>query len=159
MNGLTDDEVDRFHKLRVARIHEKKRIARQKACVKANSKLLPDFYNDKELAEIEKFTNEHVLRNSTNLVVSCLENGVFEYSDIDNIYAGDSDESENDEKEIFNWYLVSYDLFRRLASKGQPTLGRMGYTWWGRTRAARFPIYMEPVIIQIFKESTNDRVA
>lgn len=102
---------------------------------------------------IEQFTSINITSNQTNLVNDCLKNGVLDYEDIQNLYAGECDESEYDEKEIYSWYLVSYYFAQSLSKKGAPILKSEahGCTWWGRTTCGQ-PIYADSVIEDIFSE-------
>lgn len=129
-------------------------IVQQEARGKASAKLLSDFPDYTDSQKIEQFASKNILRDQTDLINDCLGKGVLDYDDIQNLYAGECDESEYDQKEIFNWYLVSYSFAHALAKKGEVIIesDENDSTWWGRTTFGQ-AIYMDSVVGEIFSES------
>ena len=82
------------------------------------------FINTKET----KLVENHIFVNQTFLVEELLNKEILDFSDIENLY--DSDEEV---KEIFEWWLVSDWLAYHLRKQNEVIIEYYGSYWWGRT--------------------------
>ena len=132
--------------------------------------------NTQKQDRIEKkatsIVENHVFVEQNHLVITCLENGTFDYDTVSNItsyydqkgnkISGDALEEaqESDDfhdlyheehAEIYSWYLITDWLADKLTTKGEPILNNEHGTWWGRTTFGQL-IVADSVIHEIAEE-------
>ncbi len=114
---------------------------------------------------LDSFVGREVYTNQSMLVEKLLQDNAIDYEDIVNLNRTDEELRENgyeteeeieeardnrdDEKDIFEWWLVSDYLLRRLEKKDEPILKTVYGSWWGRTCTGQ-AIKMDYVIEQIY---------
>lgn len=104
----------------------------------------------KKLTEIErqerngKFVANEVYVCQSTLVGKLLQEGVFSFDDIVNLYKtpdelrdegyteAEIEAGESDWKEVMEWWLVSDYMIRKLKEIGEPVLENDYGEWWGR---------------------------
>ena len=125
-------------------------------------------YNEKKKQELNaNFVNEHVLLNQTYLVDKMLNDEVFSYESIINLYPDNTEkieeledkitelEDEQDEpQEILEWWVISNWFAEQLKEHGEPVLENDYGTWWGRTTTGQ-AIKLDDVITEIREELEN----
>ncbi len=132
--------------------------------------------NTQKQDRIEKkatsIVENHVFVEQNHLVITCLENGTFDYDTVSNItsyydqkgnkISGDALEEaqESDDfhdlyheehAEIYTWYLITDWLADKLTAKGEPILNTEHGTWWGRTTFGQL-IVSDEVMHEIAEE-------
>ncbi len=116
--------------------------------------------------ELSDFVNNEVYINQSMLIYLLLEKNIFSYEDIENFcktdkeleYSGYNKENikeirdrGEDNKEIFEWWLVSDFLLEKLSNKKEPILRTDYGNWWGRTCTGQ-AIYLDGIIEDIYKD-------
>jgi len=132
-----------------------------------------------------RFIHPHILRNQSALVIQMQDlevDGFLMWEDVENFYLTDEeilehfeDEKEDeemtqeefienyryegcDEKEIFEWYLVSDWLIDKLREKNQPVIDNDYGEYWGRCCMGQ-SIYLDYVIQELaYKYSYDERL-
>jgi hypothetical protein len=87
--------------------------------------------------------NQEILVNQTELIEELLRVGILDYEDITNGYDGDDEPVE-----IFEWWVITDWLNRRLEAFGEPILATDFGRWWGRTATGQ-SITVDTVIKEI----------
>ncbi len=119
----------------------------------------------KKQEELSNFVGREVYTNQSMLVEKLLDDNAVGYEDIVNLNRSDEQLREDGyetkeeieeaidngdgDKDIFEWWLVSAYLLRKLEKKGEPILETVYGSWWGRTCTGQ-AIKMDYVIEQIF---------
>jgi hypothetical protein len=130
----------------------------------------PDNLKNKNMETAEKqiklrdFVGREVYHNESMLVEELLEDGKFQYEDIENYYidpkeyadhgynsAQEFEDSGENINEIYEWWRVSDWLLGRLAKKGEPILRTDYGDYWGRTCTGQ-AILLDGVIEEIWDE-------
>lgn len=111
--------------------------------------------------ELSEFVSRVVYCNQTMLVEAMLDKGMTDYENILNLYqdcddcqgcATAGDEClEQEPKEIFEWWLVSDWLLKKLERHGEPILKTDWGGWWGRTCTGQ-AISLDGVIEDIYMD-------
>lgn len=107
---------------------------------------------------LKAFVSIHVILCQTHLV----ESKLFNTADMVNLFYTDSELKEmgyadvaiprysgDDCKEIYEWWVVSDWLEKRLEEQGEPILKTEYGSWWGRTCTGQ-AIYLDSVIEAIY---------
>ena len=110
-----------------------------------------------------QFVANEVYLCQSMLVDAMLQKGVFNFEDIENLYKskeelideGYSEEdiekgNADDMKEIYEWWVVSDWLERKLKERGEPILTNDYGSWWGRCSTGQ-AIFLDYVIEEIVK--------
>jgi hypothetical protein len=101
--------------------------------------------------ELRKFVDEEVYICQSSLVDGLLNKGIFNYEDVENYY---ETAEEKEQREIYEWWLVSDWLVIMLLKAGEPILNNDYGTWWGRTCSGQ-AIFLDAVINVIYEEVMN----
>jgi hypothetical protein len=120
---------------------------------------------DLKQEDLRKFVNNEVYCCQTMVVEKLLEECIFDYSDIQNFYKSDKQLKEDgyktkvereearrnggDQNEIFEWWVVSDWLIKKLEAEEEPILKTDYGDWWGRTCTGQ-AIYLDYVIEKIY---------
>lgn len=85
--------------------------------------------NLKKEKQATQLINNHIFTNQTYLINSILQiNQIISWTDICNLF-----DQDDNPQEIYEWWLISPWLAKRLREAGEPILKTdFGY-WWGRT--------------------------
>jgi hypothetical protein len=125
--------------------------------------------NEPTQNELRDFVGREVYYNQSMLVGELFDKEIFSYEDVVNYYRtaemleneGYSDEdiermTDNGEnaQEVFEWWLCSDFLSKRLKEQGEPILKTDFGSWWGRTCTGQ-AIYLDSVIETIYKEMSK----
>ena len=128
--------------------------------------------------ELDEFVNKHVFRNQSMLVDTLINEGFINPEQIENEFPPITDEDideylkeaeidkdfgddireyareqvaqEQEPSEIYEWWLVSDWLLKKLYDLGEPVLNIDSESWWGRTTTGQ-AISLDYVIEQIYK--------
>ena len=84
--------------------------------------------NGKNQAIAQKFVEREVFSCVSYLVGDCIEKGVINYEDIEN----NTEDTDGNYPEIFEYWLVSSYLFDKLKEKGEPVIETHALKIWGR---------------------------
>lgn len=103
----------------------------------------------------ERIIDKNVFCSQTSLVSKSFETEIFDLEDINNLFAKEREEDEEQEQEIFEWVLVSDWLAENLDKQGEPVLFNDYGTWWGRTTFGQM-YCMDTVIENIAKISKEE---
>jgi hypothetical protein len=93
--------------------------------------------------DAQPFLALHVNIRQTMLVAACFDHDIFEAEHIIN-----REHLEANNHEIYEWYVVSEWLARRLEAEGEAILRHAFGVWWGRTVTGQH-IAMDTVIQRI----------
>ena len=95
--------------------------------------------------ELRQFVDREVYFCQSSLVDELLKRDVFRFDEIENLYAGSYIQ------EIYEWWVVSDWLVKKLQERGEPILENIYGTWWGRTTTGQ-AILLDAVIEDIYEE-------
>lgn len=111
--------------------------------------------------KVKNFVNNQVYVCQSMLIEELLKKDFVSYDDIENLYLTDEQLKANgyddieqardrgeDTQEIFEWWVVSDYLLKRLEDEGEPILKTDFGDWWGRTCTGQ-SIYLDGVIEKI----------
>lgn len=120
--------------------------------------------------ELQDFVSREVYHNESMLVDELLNEGKFNYDDVENLHLTDEalkddgyDEIEiimirdngEDIQTVFEWWRVSDWLLEKLAKQGEPVLRTDYGDYWGRTCTGQ-AIALDHVIQEIHSELFKD---
>jgi hypothetical protein len=100
----------------------------------------------KQFQKEQKIVEAHILANQTILINKLLETKVLSSDEIEN-----SPYYDEDDKEIFEWWLIDEWLLNKLRSKNESVLSVHFNNWWGRSCTGQ-AIYLDSVISEIAAE-------
>jgi hypothetical protein len=95
--------------------------------------------------ELSQFVEREVYVCQSSLVDELLRRNVFSFDEIENLYIGSGIQ------EIYEWWVVSSWLAKKLQGQGEPILENDYGVWWGRTTTGQ-AILLDEVIERIYDE-------
>ena len=119
--------------------------------------------------DYQNFVNRNILRCQTFLVEELIKKEHFlidYYNDIVNLRKTDKElknagydddniqkakDNNEDEKEIFEWWLVDDWMLDKLEEAGEPVLRTDYENWWGRTCSGQ-AVYLDSIMQKIYEK-------
>ena len=95
--------------------------------------------------ELGQFVDREVYICQSSLVDKLLSMNFFSFDGIENLY------TESRIQEIYEWWVVSKWLAKKLQDQGEPIIENDYGIWWGRTTTGQ-AIFLDAVIERIYNE-------
>ena len=98
--------------------------------------------------EVSNFVDREIFTCQSMLIDELLKKEIVSWDEIENIYNPDN---EDEAQEIFEWWLVSSWIGKKLLLEGEPVLDNGYGIWWGRTTTGQ-AISLDYVIKKIYND-------